>query len=95
MPKADLIREIEALRSQVAELQSELRDKGDSAPSDESAKQVVEKEAITEEEFTDFTGLQSQLEGLFGSLDDLKKVPAMTALALFGLGVIFGRLLSK
>ena len=95
MPKADLIREIEALRSQVAELQSELRDRGDSVPSDESAKQLVEKEAITEEEFTDFTGLQSQIEGLFGSLDDFKKVPAMTALALFGLGVIFGRLLSK
>jgi len=26
---------------------------------------------------------------------DLKKVPAMTAVALFGLGVIFGRLVSK
>ena len=96
MPKEDLIREIEALRSQVAELQSEL--KGREAPpiSGKSEEPREVEESVAEEEFPDFTGLQSKLEELLESLGhDLNKVPAMTAVALFGLGVIFGRLVSK
>ena len=96
MPKEDLIREIDALRSQVAELQSELRKSENPPISVKSEKPMEAEEIAAEEEFPDFTGLQSQVEELFESLGhDLKKVPAVTAVELFGLGVIFGRLASK
>jgi hypothetical protein len=96
MPKKDLIREIEALRSQVAELQSELRESENPPISGKAEKPMEAEEIAEEEEFSDFTGLQSKLEELLESLGhDLKKVPAMTAVALFGLGVILGRLVSK
>ncbi len=96
MAKEDLIREIEALRNQVAELQSELRESEDPPISGKSEKPMEGEERLAGEEFPDFTGLQSKLEELLESLGhDLKKVPAMTAVALFGLGVIFGRLVSK
>ena len=96
MPKEDLIREIEALRRQVAELQSELRESEAPPISGKSEKPMEAEEIPAEEEFPDFTGFQSQVEELFKSLGhDLEKVPTVTAVALFGLGVIFGRLVSK
>ena len=96
MPKEELHREIDALRKQMAEEQSRPRESGDPPTLDESDEQVAEEEIPTQEGFPDFMGLQPHLEELFESMEqELKELPAMTAVALFGLGVIFGRLLSR
>ena len=47
MPKEDLIREIEALRSQVAELQSELRESEDPPISGKSEKPMEAEESAS------------------------------------------------
>lgn len=96
MQKGDLFREIEALRSQVAKLQADKREDRDARESDEQEKPRESGDATETHEFLDFTGLQPHLEELIHSVElELKEIPAATAVAIFALGVLFGRLLYR
>ncbi|MFC1836100.1 hypothetical protein ACFL2Q_15505 [Thermodesulfobacteriota bacterium] len=96
MSSDDLKREIEALRTELKELQAQQPRTGDSQPS-ESAKTAGDQGGESAPYgFHPLAGLQPHLEELIHSLDtELKEIPAATAVAIFALGVLLGRMLSK
>lgn len=96
MPKEELYRELHALKKQVADLQSRPQQEVDPKISEEAGEQKADEEASTVDQFPNLKDLQPHFEELLGSLEqDLKDIPAMAAVAIFGLGILFGRLLSR
>ena len=94
MTDKDIRSEIEELKAQLAEL---------SRPGEQAAAQAATSAAprqADDEESTRAGGwlhdIMKQAEELMGGLDlQLKDVPAKTALMIFALGVLTGRLLSR
>jgi hypothetical protein len=96
MPKEDLSREIEALRSQVADLQSQCGAIKEPAGAGESEMPVEEASPSDKTELFDFKGIQPHLEELIQELErEFKDLPAMPAIAIFALGILVGRFLSR
>lgn len=96
MGRRDLRREIEALRSQVAELSTQRRDRGNAKATDESDERVAEEEGTPHKDLVDFSGLQPHVEELFHSLaSELKEIPTQAAVVIFALGVLMGRFMCR
>ena len=94
MPDRDIMQEIEELKKQLQALQAA---KG---PADAQASPGKPEQGPREEtggeSGTWLRDLIKQAEELMGGLDlQFKDVPAKTALLIFGLGVLMGRLLSR
>ena len=85
--------EIEELRKQIKELTSQQPAKRASAksPPKESEPPATPKDA--EGEFSQFHEKLEEFAELMQQ--DLKQIPATTAVAIFALGVLMGRLMSK
>ena len=88
MEEANVEREIQELREQ-AELLAEK-----DASSDEFEGPVADGASADEEE--DPSLLRAKLQELIGTIrKDLREIPATTAVAIFALGVLVGRLLPR
>ena len=89
------------IRSEIEELKTRLESL--SRPGEQDAAQSAAGGAPDKSPYTESTGeggwlrdIMKQAEELMGGLDlQLKDVPAKTALMIFALGVMTGRLLSK
>jgi cell division septum initiation protein DivIVA len=94
MADKDLQSEIEELKAQLASLS---RASGkDAAPSAESAATGLTGEAEGPGAAAWLKDIMKQAEEVMGGLDlQLKDVPAKTALLIFALGVLTGRMLSR
>ena len=89
MEKANLEREVQELRRQIEVLSAK---KSDEAKAGDS---VADAGASTETE-SDLGVVQAKIEQLLESLkQDLREVPATTAVGIFALGVLLGRLLPR
>jgi ElaB/YqjD/DUF883 family membrane-anchored ribosome-binding protein len=94
MPDQDIMREIEELKKQLRALEEDRGHAGAEASSEEREQRPLEEAGG--ETGTWFHDLIKQAEGLMGGLDlQFKDVPAKTALVIFALGVLMGRLLSR
>jgi hypothetical protein len=88
MAKASLEREVQELRKQVELLtdREEPRDEVEEAPEDEGSS----------DEDLNLSHLRGKLEEFMGTLQkDLQEIPATTAVGIFALGVLMGRLLPR
>ncbi len=88
MDKASLESEVQELRKQVELLtdSKESRDEVEEPPED--------AESSSEDE--NLSHLRVRLEEFMGTLQkDLREIPATTAVAIFALGVLVGRLISR
>jgi len=94
MADRHIVQEIEALRKQLQELETGKGHAGAQASSGEQEHRPLEE---TEGEAGNwFRDLIKQADELMGGLDlQFKDVPAKTALVIFALGVLMGRLLSR
>lgn len=99
MTDKEMQKELDSLRSQVAALSSarkserrqETIKKVSSEPEPELAEAVTESAAI---DINDPEALQSHMDKLLAQLEDeIRDMPTITTLAVFSLGVLFGRLL--
>ena len=91
MEDREIMQEIEELRKQLQSLSAARRP----AAAPEPAAQAAEADAGGEPG-NPLRDMLKQAEELIGSLDlHLKDVPAKTALVIFALGVLTGRLLSR
>ena len=94
MTDKDIRSEIEELRERLESLSRARRQ--DTAPSAAAGAQLREDEAGVGGAGGWFQDILKQAEELLGGLDlQLKDVPAKTALVIFALGVLTGRLLSR
>ena len=94
MADRHIVQEIESLRKQLQELEAAKGHAGGQASSGEQEQRPLEG---TEGEAGNwFRDLIKQADELMGGLDlQFKDVPAKTALVIFALGVLMGRLLSR
>ena len=95
MKEQDIIQEIEQLKQQLASLANE---KSRTGAGPENAGQASSSQGASsgDEPGSWMKDLLKQAEELIGGLDlQLKDVPAKTALVIFALGVLTGRLLSR
>lgn len=94
MADLDIMQEIEELKKQLQALEAA---KGHADAQDSSEKpEQRSREETQEESGTWLRDLIKQAEELMGGLDlQFKDVPANTALVIFALGVLMGRLLSR
>ena len=92
--KASLEREIQELREQVKLLT-------DSKASRDEVEEPAEDEGSSDEggsldEEENLSRLRAKLEELMGTIQkDLREIPATTAVGIFALGVLMGRLLPR
>ncbi len=94
MTDRDIMQEIEELKKQLQALDEAKNHAGAQVSSEEPEQRPREKTG--EEASTWLQDLFKQAEGLMGGLDlQFKDVPAKTALVIFALGVLMGRLLSR
>ena len=93
MAKKNCESEIQELREQIEKLmtQQSSREKSDKDPSGDDEAHTTESAAGGE-----FSQLREKLEEFADLLQqDLKQIPATTAVAIFALGVLMGRLMSR
>jgi hypothetical protein len=94
MADQDIMQEIEELKKQLQALQAAKGQSG-AQPSPEEPEQGP-REETGGESGTWLRDLLKQAEELMGGLDlQFKDVPAKTALLIFALGILMGRLLSR
>jgi len=94
MPDRDIMQEIEELKKQLQALQAAKGQAGAQASREEP--EQGPREETGGEGGTWLRDLIKQAEELMGGLDlQFKDVPAKTALVIFSLGVLMGRLLSR
>lgn len=104
----DINKELEQLRAEVAALAaaradsqaSEAEQRSDSLDSAATKSQPADQEAVSEllENAQSAVGDDAELKGQFDQFfeqleHEIKELPAITTLAVFSLGVLFGRLL--
>ncbi len=93
MTEKDIRSEIEELRSQLEKLS---RSKEQGGQQESGTAQLREEETGGDSTGGWFREIVKQAEELWSGLDiQMKDVPAKTALVIFALGVLTGRLLSK
>ena len=85
--------EIEELRKQLKELGSQQPAKQKSGESPPKESESAATEEVAEGEFSQFREKLEEFAELMQQ--DLKQIPATTAVAIFALGVLMGRLMSK
>jgi len=94
MADRDIMQEIEELKKQLQALEAAKGNTGTQASSEEP--EQGPQEEVGGEAGTWLRDLLKQAEELMGGLDlQFKDVPAKTALVIFALGVLMGRLLSR
>ncbi len=94
MADHDIMQEIEELKKQLQALEAAKGHAGTQVSSEEQEQRPLEESGG--EAGTWFHDLIKQAEELMGGLDlQFKDVPAKTALVIFALGVLMGRLLSR
>jgi len=94
MADRDIMREIEELKKQLQELEAAKGHSGAQVSLEEPGKKPPEE--AEGEAGTWLRDLIKQADELMGGLDlQFKDVPAKTALVIFALGVLMGRLLSR
>jgi len=94
MADSDIMQEIEELKKQLLALEAAKGHAGDQVSPEEPEQPA--QEGMGGEAGTWLRDLIKQAEGLMGGLDfQFKDVPAKTALVIFALGVLMGRLLSR
>jgi hypothetical protein len=94
MADHDIMQEIEELKKQLQALEAAKGHAGAQVSSEEQEQRPQEETGG--EAGTWFHDLIKQAEELMGGLDlQFKDVPAKTALVIFALGVLMGRLLSR
>ena len=94
MADHDIMQEIEELKKQLQALETAKGHAGAQVSSEEQEQRPLEETGG--EAGTWFHDLIKQAEELMGGLDlQFKDVPAKTALVIFALGVLMGRLLSR
>jgi hypothetical protein len=94
MTNSDIMQEIEELKKQLLALEAAKGHGSAQAPPEES--QQSSREETGGESGTWLRDLIKQAEELMGGLDlQFKDVPAKTALVIFALGILTGRLLSR
>jgi hypothetical protein len=103
MTAKDMHKELEQLRAEVAALSAARASKqaaeaqSDAAPVEPQTPETDEISGIIEHaqaEVADDAELKGQFDQLFEQLEqEIKDLPAITTLAVFSLGVLFGRLL--
>ncbi len=103
MADKDMQKELEQLRAEVATLSAAraskkaAADKADTTPKESKPPEVDDSSDIIESAkaaVADDEELKSQFDQLFEQLEyEIKDLPAITTLAVFSLGVLFGRLL--
>lgn len=96
----DIQKELEQLRAEVTALSAARADKKASVeipaaePASSETEQVNDIIGQAKAALGDDEELKGQFDQLFGQLEqDIKDLPAITTLAVFSLGVLFGRLL--
>jgi hypothetical protein len=81
--------EVQELRKQVERLSAE-------KASTDSPQERSASEHPAADEGNDLSSLRAKLEEFMGTLDrDLQQIPATTAIGIFALGVLMGRLLPR
>ncbi|HXY61679.1 MAG TPA: hypothetical protein VEJ22_01990 [Nitrospirota bacterium] len=94
MVDREIMQEIEELKKQLQALEAAKAQAGTKGSSEEPEQSL--REETGGEAGTWLHDLIKQAEGLIGGLDlQFKDVPAKTALVIFALGVLTGRLLSR
>ncbi|HYA88941.1 MAG TPA: hypothetical protein VEI57_18030 [Nitrospirota bacterium] len=94
MVDRDIMQEIEELKKQLKALEA-IKGQGGAQASSEESEQSP-REETGGEVATWLRDLIKQAEELIGGLDiQFKDVPAKTALVIFALGILMGRLLSR
>ena len=93
MAKQDCGPEILELKKQMEELmaqQAANKEKAESAPEEK------EKTTTVAEDESEFSEIKDKIEEFADLLQqELKQIPTMTAVAIFALGVLMGRIISK
>jgi hypothetical protein len=86
---SDVMREIEALRGQIEALTRQIPKGADAPPAVSSGTPSVHESETVEK-------IKEQLEGFVELLEkQLQEIPAGTAIGIFALGVLLGRLLPR
>jgi len=99
MSNNEMQKELESLRSEVAELSKARAGERKKVAEPEAAEVEMPAEASTVTEaaaidINDPDAVQTQLDKLLAQLEqEIGELPAITTLAVFSLGVLFGRLL--
>ena len=93
MAKQDCGPEILELKKQMEELMAQQAANKEKA---ESAPEKKEKTATVDEDAGEFSEIKDKIEEFADLLEqELKQIPTMTAVAIFALGVLMGRIISK
>ena len=98
MSNDDLHRDMRAMRDQLAEASAARRAAKPEATATPAPEQAVPGPSAVEETGTEeeVATLQSELDKLLESLDkELAEIPTATAIGIFALGVLLGRLLPR
>jgi len=94
MVDRDIMQEIEELKKQLQALEEAKSQIGTRSSSEESQHRPMEEAGAEEGNW--LQDLIKQAEELMGGLDlQFKDVPAKTALVIFALGILMGRMLSR
>ena len=93
MAKQDCGPEILELKKQMEELMAQQAANKEKA---ESAPEKIEETATVDEDPSEFSEIKDKIEEFADLLQqELKQIPTMTAVAIFALGVLMGRIISK